>query len=101
MKYDLSQAKLGTNLKPIVDLWPKIADSLGITLKQAADFVETQLENLGLVLYSDGEYSGLWHPVLADSASGELHAQLFHHASRKHFAAQAERVLEQGGFLAY
>lgn len=63
MKYEPSLARHGKSLTAIVDLWPLVADALGVTLSQAATFVEDHFFDLGLVLYNKNEYTGLWHPV--------------------------------------
>ena len=55
--------ELRENLVSIVGLWPAVASKLGITIKQAATFVEDKFFLLELVMYTDHEYTGLWRPT--------------------------------------
>lgn len=55
--------ELRENLVSIVGLWSDVASKLGITIKQAATFVEDKFVLFELVMYTDHEYTGLWRPT--------------------------------------
>lgn len=53
---------LGSKLRPIIDLWPKVRDILGIRGIHVVSFVEGTIEQLQVTLYLDDEDTGLWRP---------------------------------------
>ncbi len=58
------------SLCTIVDLWEIVAERLGITLKQAANFVEEKIRLFDFELWTDDENTGLWHPCEGKDAIG-------------------------------
>ena len=54
--------RTGDSLCSLVDLWDNVSHTLGITVKQAADFVEQKFDANKSVLWTEDEYTGLWKP---------------------------------------
>jgi hypothetical protein len=62
--------RTGESLCSVVDLWEIVSDTLGITTKQAADFVEQKFKAFDLCLWIDDEYTGLWKPCEGNNVMG-------------------------------
>jgi hypothetical protein len=62
--------RTGESLCSVVDLWKIVSDTLGITTKQAADFVEQKFKAFDLLLFVDDKYTGLWKPCEGNGAIG-------------------------------
>ena len=54
--------RTGDSLCSLVDLWDIVSDTLGITTKQAADFVEQKFEANKSAIWTEAEHTGLWKP---------------------------------------
>ena len=62
--------RTGDSLCSVVDLWEIISNTLNITTKQAAEFVEQKFKAFELVLWVDNKYTGLWKPCEGNNAFG-------------------------------
>jgi hypothetical protein len=74
-----SQQRTGDSLFLLIDLWPIVADTLGVTIAQASTFVEEKFNFLKLTMWIDREYSGLWEPC-EESVLSNMLIHLFNDA---------------------
>lgn len=63
--------KHSDSLVALDDLWFEVAQVLGITLKQASEFVEVHFNKHSLSLYLEEQRTGLWYPVGEWSVNNE------------------------------
>ncbi len=63
--------RTGDSLCSLVDLWEIVSETLGITTKQAAEFVEQKVESFGSVLWVDDTRTGLWKPASQSNSEGD------------------------------
>ncbi len=66
--YPDSDGYPGELLRPIVNLWSRVAGVLGVNLKQGAEFVEHAIQKRRIRLLSLNRLSGLWHPLQPEEA---------------------------------
>jgi hypothetical protein len=54
---------VGSSLINVVDVWQPVAEVLGLTLKESAEFVEKVVYSSNLLLYTSEDFSGLWKAI--------------------------------------
>ena len=67
---EIALERTGESLCSVIDLWEIVSNILGITTKQAADFVEQKFEAFDLLLWVGDQRTGLWKPCEGNTPSG-------------------------------